>query len=113
MDALVTKEVAAKTVRRHVAISTAAGIGVLGLVLLSGLPPMVVIVAALVIAGVVCGFAMHLFTEKPLVQVLAAFTIFFVLMLLWWVYVAFDNTIDGTVQGTYDVRGTTQISEEL
>jgi uncharacterized membrane protein (DUF4010 family) len=98
-------------VRRHVGVSLAAAFAIGLLVVLQGLPPMVVVSAAIVTAVVVAGAAMHLFTERLAIQSLVAFTAFFVFMLVWWSYEAFTDKIEGTVPSTYDVP-TTVHSEE-
>lgn len=110
MTANASEQQIQKTVRRHIAASIAAGCGILGLVVL-GLPSAAVIAGALVIALVVAGSAMHLFSERPSIQVLAAFTAFFVFMLVWWSYEALHDRIEGTEPATFDAVPAVQTGE--
>lgn len=101
MTASATDESVRKTVRRHIVVSLVAACAILGLVMLN-LPAKVVVGTAMVIAIVVAGTGMHLFSERPAIQVLIGFTAFFVFMLISWSYETFTDEIHGTVSTTYD-----------
>lgn len=101
MTAKPTEQQVRATVRRHIGVSVAAGCVILALVFLDGLSPMVVVGAAVVVALVVAGTGMHLFSERPAIQVLIGFTVFFVFMLISWSYEAFTDKIEGTGSSSY------------
>ena len=100
-----TAEQIQKNVRRHIGVSFASAVAVLALVLLNGLPASVVVGAALVVVVVVAAVSLHVFSERPVIQALMGFTVFFVFMMMWLMHEAYHDEIEGTQRGTYDAPG--------
>lgn len=111
MTTKATEQEIRKAVRRHIGVSVAAALAIIVLVVFDGIPPMVVVGIALFVAVVVAGSSMHLFSERPAIQVLIGFTAFFVFMLISWSYEDFKDEIEGTAAGTYDGVSSVQPEE--